>query len=98
MNVDTEIEPLAAKAASASGRRPRAAWLESIYGLVDVLSSLRLTVVLLCLAVVLVFIGTLAQREEGLYAAQNRYFRSLLIWWTPAGGHWKVPVFPGGNL
>ncbi len=59
-------------------------------------SSLRLTVVFLCLAVVLVFIGTLTQKDEGLYAAQNRYFRSLFIWWSPAGAHWKLPIFPGG--
>src|SRR5881628_364624 len=98
MNVDTVIEPEVAKGERALCERRRGAWVESIHGFVDVISSLRLTVVLLCLAVVLVFIGTLAQREEGLLAAQNRYFRSLLIWWTPAGGHWKVPVFPGGYL
>src|SRR5947199_101480 len=38
---------------------------------VNVISSLRLTVVFLCLAVALVFIGTLAQREEGLPVAQR---------------------------
>src|SRR5438552_35754 len=96
MNVDTLIEPEVAKGERASREQRRGAWLESVYGLVQVISSLRLTVVLLCLAVVLVFIGTLAQREEGLLAAQNRYFRSLAIWWTPAGGHWRFPVFPGG--
>lgn len=52
--------------------------------------------VFLFLAVALVFIGTLAQRTEGLYAAQHRYFRSLFIWWGPAGAHWTLPVFPGG--
>lgn len=64
----------------------------------DVISSLRLTVIFLCLAVLLVFIGTLAQVEEGLYNAQHRYFRSLFIWWGPAGASWKLPVFPGGYL
>lgn len=66
--------------------------------IIEVFSSLRLTVLFLCLAVLLVFIGTLAQTNEGLYAAQNRYFRSLLIWWTPAGAKWRLPVFPGGYL
>ncbi|HMJ91611.1 MAG TPA: cytochrome c biogenesis protein ResB [Candidatus Acidoferrum sp.] len=61
-------------------------------------TSLRLTVVFLFLAVLLVFIGTLAQVEEGLYAAQHRYFRSLFIWWQPGGGPFKLPVFPGGYL
>ena len=61
-------------------------------------SSLKLTVVLLCFAVALVFIGTIAQTNEGLYASQNRYFRSLLIFWTPTGSSLKIPVFPGGYL
>lgn len=61
-------------------------------------SSLRLTVVFLCFAVLLVFIGTLAQTNEGLFAAQNRYFRSFFVFWSPAGLHWKIPVFPGGYL
>lgn len=64
----------------------------------QVLSSLRLTVVLLVLAAVLVFAGTLAQVEQGLYQAQARYFRSLLVYWSPADGGWKIPVFPGGYL
>lgn len=64
--------------------------------LLDFFSSLKLTVVFLCLGLLLVFIGTLAQVDEGLYAAQNRYFRSLFIWWGPAGANWKLPVFPGG--
>lgn len=60
-------------------------------------SSLRLTVVCLGLAVLLVFFGTLAQVDEGLYAAQSRWFRSFLVvnarlGWLP------VPVFPGGYL
>ena len=61
-------------------------------------TSLRLTVVCLCVALLLVFIGTLAQVDEGLYQAQNRYFRSLLIYWSPRGADWKIPVFPGGYL
>jgi hypothetical protein len=65
---------------------------------VSFFTSLRLTVVCLCLAVALVFVGTLAQVDEGLYAAQNRYFRSLFIYWTPKGVDWRVPVFPGGYL
>src|SRR5437899_985224 len=66
--------------------------------LFKVLSSLKLTVVCLGVAIVLVFIGTLAQVDEGLYQAQTRYFRSFLIYWSPPGAHWKIPVFPGGYL
>jgi hypothetical protein len=66
--------------------------------LLSFFSSLRLTVVCLGIALVLVFVGTLAQVEQGLYQAQDRFFRSLLIYWSPAGSDWKIPVFPGGYL
>lgn len=61
-------------------------------------SSLRLTVACLVAALVLVFIGTMAQVHEGLFAAQSRYFRSMLIYWSPSGLPLKIPVFPGGYL
>ena len=61
-------------------------------------TSLKLAVVCLGFAVVLVFIGTLAQVDEGLYAVQARYFQSFVIWWSPKGADWKIPVFPGGYL
>jgi hypothetical protein len=66
--------------------------------IVEFFSSLRLTVVLLAFAILLVFIGTLAQVDEGLYAAQARYFRQ----WIVLGAHLfgrKIPVvLPGGYL
>ena len=58
-------------------------------------SSLWLTVVLLVFALVLVFVGTMAQVKLGLYVAQEEYFRSLFIYWTPGNGGLKIPVFPG---
>jgi hypothetical protein len=61
-------------------------------------SSLRLTIVCLGLALVLVFAGTLAQVRLGLYVVQAEFFRSFLIYWTPQGSHWRIPVFPGGWL
>jgi hypothetical protein len=61
-------------------------------------SSLRLTVVCLAFAVALVFLGTLAQVNEGLYQAQTRWFRSFLVWWGPQGASWHLPIFPGGYL
>ena len=64
----------------------------------DFISSLRLTVVFLCLAATLVLVGTFAQVNEGLYAAQNRYFRSFFVWWSTEGASWRIPVFPGGYL
>ncbi|MGC3988988.1 MAG: cytochrome c biogenesis protein ResB [Chthoniobacteraceae bacterium] len=60
-------------------------------------SSLKLTVTLLTLAMVLVFLGTMGEVHEGLYQAQQRYFRSLVIWAGPDGGP-QFPAFPGGWL
>ena len=62
------------------------------------LSSLKLTVVCLVCALILVFVGTLAQVNDGLYDAQARYFRSLFVFWHPGGGELGIPVFPGGYL
>jgi hypothetical protein len=61
-------------------------------------SSLKLTVACLVAALILVFVGTMAQVHEGLFAAQNRYFRSMLIYWSPKGLPLKIPVFPGGYM
>lgn len=66
--------------------------------IVRFISSLRLTVVCLILAIILVFFGTLAQVNEGLYNAQARWFRSFFVWWTPGGTDWRFPFLPGGYL
>jgi hypothetical protein len=61
-------------------------------------TSLRLTVVLLAFAIILVFIGTLAQVDEGLYNAQARYFRQWLVLGLDIFGR-KIPlILPGGYL
>ena len=61
-------------------------------------TSLRLTVTLLALGIVLIFIGTVAQADEGLYVAQERYFKHWFIFGISFFGH-KVPLpFPGGYL
>jgi len=49
-------------------------------------ASLQLTVILLAFALVLVFVGTLAQRNMDIYAAQKMFFRSWFI----------IPPIPGG--
>ena len=59
-------------------------------------SSLKLTVACLLLGCVLVFWGTLAQVHLGLYKAQNEFFRSIFVYWQPAGSGFHVPIFPGG--
>lgn len=69
--------------------------LDRIYKL---FTSLRLTVVLLALGLILVFWGTIAQVNLGLYKAQNEFFRSFFIFWSPAGSNFRLPIFPGGYL
>ena len=66
--------------------------------LLDSLSSLRVAMVLLCAAAGLVFIGTIAQVDMGLYAAQTAFFRSFLVYWGPKGANWTIPILPGGYL
>jgi hypothetical protein len=66
--------------------------------LIRIFISLRLTVVLLAFAIVLVFIGTLAQVDEGLYNAQARYFRQWIILGFDLFGQ-NIPLpLPGGYL
>lgn len=43
------------------------------------LASLRLTLVLLFLSLILVFLGTMAQEPLGLYLAQGRFFQSAFV-------------------
>src|SRR5579872_3927892 len=66
--------------------------------IVKFFTSLRLTVVLLCAGLLLIFVGTLAQVHEGLYQAQVRYFKSWLVWRPTIGdATWPVAL-PGGYL
>ena len=62
--------------------------------LIKFFTSLRLTVVLLMLSLVLVFAGTLGEVHLGLYKAQTEFFRSFFIYWHPANAAWKIPVSP----
>jgi ABC-type transport system involved in cytochrome c biogenesis permease subunit len=69
------------------------------------LASIKLTVVLLSLAMVLIFVGTLAQAKIGVWEAVDTYFRSLVAWidlqlLVPerlVSLPWSIP-FPGGAL
>ncbi len=67
--------------------------------LVDLFTSLKLTIVCLAAAMALIFAGTLAQVHLGIHEAQQRYFQSLFVWYPSSQGPgFKVPVFPGGHL
>jgi hypothetical protein len=60
--------------------------------LLTALGSLRLTVALLFLSMFLVFVGTLAQVNQGIWTVMDGYFRCWIAWlggWCP---------FPGGKL
>jgi len=51
----------------------------------------KIFVITIIWLIVLVFIGTIEQKYIGLYAAQNKYFSSLIFW------VWYLPL-PGGML
>ena len=47
---------------------------------------------------ILVFLGTLDQINIGVYEAENRYFKSFFLYFTPPGTALRIPWFPGGYL
>ena len=68
------------------------------------LASLRLTVVLIVLAMLLIYAGTWAQIDTGIWQVQKQYFHSLFTWvdfatllprparangWKPPGGFFR---------
>lgn len=53
--------------------------MNSLHSALRALASLRLTVVLLALSMVLILAGTLAQTEQGVWMVVDRYFRSLYV-------------------
>ena len=61
----------------------------------DFFVSLKLTVVLLALSLILVFASTLAQVDLGIYAVQEEFYRSFIAIWHVGGIF--IPL-PGGYL
>ena len=61
-----------------------------------VVTSLRITVICLAFAIVLVFVGTVAQADEGLYQAQTRYFKHWIVVGATMWGHHLPIILPGG--
>jgi hypothetical protein len=75
----------------------------------QVIGSLRVTVVLFALSLVLVFVGTLAQKDTGIWTVVTNYFRSWYVWvpfqvFFPSTGEHKIlvdgafPFFGGKTL
>ena len=65
---------------------------------IKVLTSLRLTIWVLGFSVLLVFLGSVAQVNEGLWHAQARWFKSWFVFRTHGDPWWVLPIYPGGHL
>ncbi len=61
------------------------------------LSSLKFTVVLFALAIVLVLIGTLAQAQDDIWQVMDDYFRTAVAW-VPLKVLFPPSFFPGWNI
>ena len=62
----------------------------------DFFVSLKLTVVLLALSLILIFWATLAQVQLGVWGVQEHFFRTFFVLQNIPGTDIPVPVFPGG--
>jgi hypothetical protein len=62
----------------------------------DFFVSLKLTVVLLSLSIILIFWATLAQVKLGIWGVQEKFFHAFFVLETIPGTAIPVPVFPGG--
>lgn len=60
----------------------------------DVLVSLKLTVALIALSIVLVLAATLDQVNIGIWAVQEKYFHTFAVFWNV--GELSLAIFPGG--
>src|SRR4051812_7283545 len=75
-NVPSTAVTAAPPSAMRTVRDPRHPLLQ----ILDAVASLRLTVILFALSLVLVFYGTWAQVELGTWSAVNTYFRSAIAY------------------
>jgi len=62
----------------------------------DFFVSLKLTVVLLGLSIILIFWATLAQVQLGVWGVQEKFFHAFFVLEKIPGTGFPVPVFPGG--
>ncbi len=114
-NVSTQITTTPAPPVEVTPplRVPRVDRWKPVKTLLKPLASLRLTVFLFSLSMFLVFCGTLAQMDNGLWAILSGYFRAWLAWipfqvfvrfgqvffWFPKTWHISGSFpFPGGYI
>lgn len=109
MDPSTAIQPSPMPAPPPSAPAPSHRQKSAIMRLLEFAASLKVTVYLFALSMVLVFFGTLAQVESGIWDIVRLYFRSVIVfiplkvlsWYTlspnsPLAGI-SIP-FPGGWL
>ncbi len=60
----------------------------------DLLVSLKLTVALIVFSCVLILAATLDQVNLGIWAVQEKYFRTFVVYWQL--GDFNLAIFPGG--
>ena len=109
----TSVQILATPPVAAGPPIRRADPLAPVKKILKPIASLRLTVVLFVLSMFLVFCGTLAQMDNGLWAILSGYFRAFLAWipfqvfvrfgqvFFAFPKTWNVPgsfPFPGGYI
>src|SRR5712692_1637742 len=76
-----QSKPCPAPTVAAEKPRPsRSVGSRAAGRVLKVLASLRLTVFLFSLSIILVFFGTLAQINNGIWTVVEEYFRSLWVW------------------
>ena len=63
----------------------------SFQKIIQLISNPKIFVFTIIWLMILVFIGTIEQKDIGLFAAQNKYFSSVVIWF------YSIPL-PGGLL
>ena len=68
--------------------------------IIKIISNPKLFVFTIIWMMVLLVLGTIAQKEIGLFAAQNKYFSSIIIWLYFSDGTVSFPILPvpGGML
>ena len=71
---------------------------KTIKKLLSPIASLRLTVALFVLAMILIFVGTVAQKDVGNWAAVNTYFRSLWLMMPIGVAGLKIPFIGGYTI
>src|SRR3954464_7891344 len=62
----------------------------------DFFVSLKLTVWLLALSIILIFWATIAQVDLGVWGVQEKFFHAFFVFGKIPGTNVPVPVFPGG--